>query len=112
MYQALLDFIARFFSSQEARSAARLKESELVVKMSMELAAKLTTRLEVVEATLRVVMAELDEYKSHRFTDQATIADLQRRLTASEEKEKSYERTIAELRGRIAELEVRNGNGH
>jgi predicted nucleic acid-binding Zn-ribbon protein len=57
-------------------------------------------------------MAELDEYKSHRFTDQATIADLQRRLTASEEKEKSYERTIAELRGRIAELEVRNGNGH
>jgi chromosome segregation ATPase len=79
------------------------------VGMYQKLTLALETRLAKVEERLDAQEKEIDQYRTQRYKDQATIAELERRVETSERRHKQDEITIRELKRRIDELEAKNG---
>lgn len=110
MLTQIWDFIARLFPSESRRlsqievESEKLKQAERVVAMSLKLVQQYEQRLAEVEA-------KVDKLETQGTHYQGIIASLERRLKASEEKERHYEIKIAEMKrnyeSTIADLEAR-----
>jgi chromosome segregation ATPase len=102
---------------QQAQAATQ--QAKVAMEMSLELVAEYKQRFERIEARLDERDNELDNLKVERLKDHAKLAEMQIRLKRYEEEVKqykrtisemtlNYEKTIADLKGRIAELEAKS----
>jgi septal ring factor EnvC (AmiA/AmiB activator) len=98
--KTVLDFLGRLL---------RPEKESAIVGMYQKLTLALETRLAKVEERLDAQEKEIDQYRTQRYKDQATIAELERRVETSERRHKQDEITIRELKRRIDELEAKNG---
>lgn len=114
--QTIIDLVLRFF-----RGAPQMGATE-VVTMSLELAQSMRDELKRVTEKVAKLEAEMDVIAAERIVYKAKIIELEARVKAHEieaehvkrmnaQQVEHYERTIADLRSRIAELEAKQNGG-
>lgn len=107
MLQTIIEFIGKLWSRGQSDALNKLKQAEVVVELSMKMLQSQQQQIDKLTLRMDARDAELDDLKAKYHKALGTIGDMQRRLDASEDKSRQDERTIAQLKLRIEELEAK-----